>query len=59
MTTLFALPKLAMILAMEMFNVEMSMTAGQVIWFFLIVFFLGFFLGMLYAQFTYKPKEKK
>ncbi len=59
MTTLFALPKLAMILAMEMFNVEMSMTAGQVIWFFLIVFFLGFFLGMLYTQFTYKPKEKK
>jgi hypothetical protein len=59
MTTLFALPKLAMILAMEMFNVEMSMTAGQVIWFFLIIFFLGFFLGMLYAQFTYKPKEKK
>jgi len=59
MTTLFALPKLAMILAMEMFSVEMSMTAGQVIWFFLIIFFLGFFLGMLYAQFTYKPKEKK
>ena len=59
MTTLFALPKLAMILIMEMFSVEMSMTAGQVIWFFLIVFFLGFFLGMLYAQFAYKTKEKK
>ena len=48
-----------MILVMEMFDVEITMTAGQVIWFFLIVFFLGFFFGMLYAQFTYKPSGEK
>ncbi len=59
MSTLFTLPKLAMILAMEMFNVEITMTASQVIWFFLIVFFLGFFFGMLYAQFAYSSKPKE
>ncbi len=59
MNTLITLPKLAMVLAMEMFNVEITMTASQVIWFFLIVFFLGFFFGMLYAQFAYNAKEKK
>jgi hypothetical protein len=51
-------PKLAMILAMEMFDVEITMSAGQVIWFFLIVFFLGFFFGMLYKQFAYTAKGK-
>ncbi len=59
MELLFTTPKLAMIIAMEMFNVEITMTAGQVIWFFLIVFFLGFFFGMLYAQFSYKPKNQQ
>ncbi len=58
MNTLFTLPKLAMVLAMEMFNVEITMTAGQVIWFFLIIFFLGFFFGMLYAQFSYSTKKR-
>ena len=58
MITLFTSPKLAMILVMEMFDVEITMSAGQVIWFFLIVFFLGFFLGMLFKQFAYTSKGK-
>ena len=59
MSLLFTFLRPAMILVMEMFDVEITMTAGQVIWFFLIVFFLGFFFGMLYAQFTYKPSGEK
>jgi hypothetical protein len=52
-TFLLANLSLGSILA-GMFSVGINMTAGQVSLLFIVTFFLGFFLGMLFEQFRRK-----